>query len=68
MSKFLSMEAFSIGLDLGGANSTTTLVLTSMIIFLLVLIFVIGFSFINQRKSRVKSQSTMVKKKEAKGF
>jgi len=64
----LFMETFSKGLQLSGLNSTTSMVLNSMIIFLVVLISVLAVAFYKQLKLRGTNQSHELDKKNTKGF
>ena len=62
-------SSFSNSLALSGTNTTTAIVLWSMIIFLLVLIGALGFALIKKLQSKVKTQQEKATKEIAsKGF
>ncbi len=62
------MGSFSKALDLNGANTTTSIVLTTMVIFLVVLVAGLSLTFIRQLKSVKKSQPLKSIDKRPKGF
>ncbi len=55
-------------LDTSGFSLTTSLVIWSMILFLLVLIGALGFTLVRQLKPSVKNQSLKSNKVRPKGF
>ncbi|ABX09138.1 hypothetical protein [Prochlorococcus marinus] len=62
------MGSFSKALDLNGANTTTSIVLTTMVIFLVVLVAGLSLTFIRQLNSVKKSQPLKSIDKRPKGF